>query len=156
MQGIVESGQGNHSRLHIPGKNHITPSPQDWPTEFAPGSLNIFVPERPKEVSGRKGFRKLDRAKIPPAFTIPQSAIGNNSLSRKLFKPRRGTGQAWRAVLTTSTQTQNVWIFRRIGSHMRHHLEIISTFNLREKLSLIDGQSVTLTMVEKFVTSNND
>jgi len=150
VQGVVEKGLGFHSRLHIPGREEIDSAPDDWPLRFASGSLNIFVPTLPREVSGRQGFKALDKGKFPAAFTIPQHAIGNNSLRKKFFKPRRGTGQAWRAVLSAHTGTQNVWIFRRIGSHMRDHLELISPLILREQLRLMDGDRVKLTMVDNF------
>jgi len=150
VEGIVEKGLGYHSRLHIPGSKEIDSAPDDWPIQFASGSLNIFVPTLPQEVSGRQGFKALDKGKFPAAFSIPQHAIGNNSLRKKFFKPRRGTGQAWRAILSAKAGTQNVWVFRRIGSHMRYHLELISPFILREQLRLSDGDRVKLTMVDKF------
>ncbi len=150
VQGIVEKGLGYHSRLHIPGSEEIDSAPYDWPIRFAAGSLNIFVPTLPHEVPRRQGFKALDKGKIPAAFTIPQNAIGNNSLHKKFLKPRRGTGQAWRAILSAHAGTQNVWVFRRIGSHMRQHLELISPFILREQLRLMDGDSVKLTLVDHF------
>lgn len=142
LNGIIEKGLGGHSRLGIPGRREIDGAPEDWPERFAPGSLNVFVSAPPAIFAGRKGFRRLDSGIIPPAFVVPQQSIVNNGLHPKWLKPRRGMGQAWRATLRAGDRQVSVWVFRRIGSHMVHHLELISPETLRHKLNLSDGDPV--------------
>ncbi|WP_273726032.1 hypothetical protein [Brucella gallinifaecis] len=143
FRGKISSGLGKHSELVIPGKRHLDNSPNDWPDRFVSGSLNVQIMEYPSILQGRrKQLNALDRGLVPPSIVIPQHEIANNSLRRKLFKPRRGTGQAWRATLHAHSQSMNVWIFRRIGSHMHDCLELISDKCIRDNLNIRDQDEV--------------
>ncbi|HWT61422.1 MAG TPA: DUF120 domain-containing protein [Ochrobactrum sp.] len=143
FRGKISSGLGKHSELVIPGKQELKDSPNDWPDRFVSGSLNVRITEFPSILqSTRKQLKALDRGLFPPTIVIPQNEIKNNSLRSKLFKPRRGTGQAWRATLHTHSRSTHVWVFRRIGSHMHDCLELISDKRLRENLDIRDHDEV--------------
>ncbi|MCX2695545.1 DUF120 domain-containing protein [Ochrobactrum chromiisoli] len=143
FRGKISSGLGRHSELVIPGKKKLLNAPSDWPDRFASGSLNVQIVEYPPILrSHRKQLKALDRGLVPPSIVIPQHEIANNSLRRKLFKPRRGTGQAWRATLHAHSHSMNVWVFRRIGSHMHDCLELISEKRIRESLNIRDQDEV--------------
>ncbi|MFC0246054.1 DUF120 domain-containing protein [Falsochrobactrum ovis] len=142
IHGIVESGLGRHSELKIPGSEVLFPVPHDWPVEFYPGSLNVRLIDPPAPFNTRKGVKVLDKNTIAPDVVIARDLIGNNSLVRKRFKPRRGLGQAWRCVIKTRKNEANAWIFRRVGSHMHEHLEIIASEKLRPRLGLADGDQI--------------
>ncbi|MBO1038503.1 DUF120 domain-containing protein [Brucella pituitosa] len=143
FRGKISSGLGKHSELIIPGKKDLKNSPSDWPDRFAAGSLNVQITEYPSILqSSRKQLKALDQGLFPPTLVIPQNEIKNNSLRRKLFKPRRGTGQAWRATLHSNSLSMHVWVFRRIGSHMHDCIELISDKRIRENLNIRDQDEV--------------
>lgn len=137
IRGIVESGLGRHSELKIPGRlkslgNGVLFSvPHDWPSEFYPGSLNVLLIDAPAPFNTKKGVKVLDKNAIVPDAVIARDLIGNNLLVRKWFKPRRGLGQAWRCIVKARKNQSDAWIFRRVGSHMHEHLEIIASEKLR-------------------------
>ncbi|WP_433849055.1 DUF120 domain-containing protein [Brucella pseudogrignonensis] len=143
FRGKISSWLGKHSELVIPGKQQLDNSPKDWPVRFASGSLNVQIMQYPSILqSRRKQLKALDRGLVPPSIVIPQHEILNNSLRRKLFKPRRGIGQAWRATLHAHSRSMNVWIFRRIGSHMHDCIELISDKHIRDNLNIHDQDEV--------------
>lgn len=145
FKGQVSTGLGKHSHLVIPGRQTLNSAPKDWPEQFVAGSLNIKIIEYPPILQKRRWkLKALDRGLIPPTVVIPQNEIGNNSLRRKLLKPWRGTGQAWRAILEWQSRSLDVWVFRRIGSHMEDCLEIISDKILRDDLGLKDQDEVRI------------
>lgn len=147
FRGTISSGLGKHSELVIPGKRELKNSPTDWPDRFASGSLNVQITEYPSILrSNRKNLKALDRGLVPPTLVIPQNAIKNNSLRRKIFKPSRGTGQAWRATLHSHSRSMHVWVFRRIGSHMHDCLELISDKRIRENLDIRDQDEVRIVL----------
>lgn len=147
FRGKISSGLGKHSELVIPGKRDLKNSPTDWPDRFASGSLNVQITEYPIVLqSRRKQLTALDRGLVPPTMVIPQNEILNNSLRRKLFKPRRGTGQAWRATLHSHSRSMHVWVFRRVGSHMHDCLELISDERIRDNLDIRDQDEVRIVL----------
>lgn len=147
FRGKISSGLGRHSELIIPGRKNLADAPGDWPDQFASGSLNVQIMEYPTILRSRlKRLRALDRGLVPPSMVIPQNAILNNSLRSKFFKPRRGTGQAWRATLHARSRSMNVWIFRRIGSHMQDCLELISDRRIRDSLNIRDEDEVSVVL----------
>lgn len=150
FKGTVRSGKGKHNQMVVPGRTALASPPDGWPESFWPGSLNVGIlpdgyPHGFQDPdTGGTGVVQLDDGNRTPALVLEWNQIENNGLQPKPDKPRRGTGQFWRAVLTvvSTGQTRPCWVFRRINSTIKRQLEIIADCSLRDVLSLTDGTQV--------------
>jgi len=88
--------------LTIPGRDHLFLKPEDWPTQLAPGSVNIDVGSFPQgfaEIGEGDGLARLDAGKFRPALVIPQRKIVGSTLTPAADNPTRGFAEVWRADL---------------------------------------------------------
>jgi len=149
FKGKIVSGQGDHSKLVIPGKDKLFNAPDDWPKSLCPGSLNveISIEELPRELNSLGPgtlIKKLDNGILKPIFIIEQKAILNNTIGPNGPVKGRGDAQVWRAKIKVekSKEICNCWVFRRLDSAMTGHIELVSDVNMRKTLNLCDGDSV--------------
>jgi hypothetical protein len=156
FRGNVGSGIGKHAQMTIPGRLEMASPPEGWPDQFHPGSLNVGIPRdgypngfRDPD-DGGIGVVALDEGSPAPCLVLPWDKIANNGLKPKPGKPRRGTGQFWRARLTvvSTGQTADCWVFRRIDSTIKRQLEVMSESRLRSTLSLKDGAEVFVDLLQ--------
>lgn len=148
----IGSGMGMYSQLSFPTHEEMPGLPADWPDRMFKGSLNAAVDKYPDEFERLgKGLevQKLDNKTFPPALTIPQGAIGNNTLAPRPGMPERGAAQAWRARIEVEGRagaTADVWAVRRIGSAYYDIIELMSEKKLRDALGLQNGDKIRLTL----------
>lgn len=107
--------------LIIPGRDDLFLKPEDWPMQFAPGTVNIEIssfPEGSAEIGEGEGFARLDAGKFRPALVIPQRKIIGSTLTPDSDHPTRGFAEAWRADLQVigTGQEATCWAMWIIGS----------------------------------------
>jgi hypothetical protein len=137
--GRIVNGIGKHAELVIPGRNNLEGAPAEWPDHLFPGSLNLLVFQYPDEFIARglqPSTRALDTAGFEPEFTIRQDLMLNNMFAATETMPHRGTAQVWRASLATVGGEMSCWVFRRFGSGLENHIELVSAIGLRSRLGL--------------------
>jgi hypothetical protein len=137
--GSVINGQGDHSKLFVPGRLVLPNAPEDWPATLQPGSLNVLIAAYPPEWHQRRltaNVRVLDDGWFSPQFTIPHNQFRNNQLVPLPSKPRRGIGQVWRASLIANDNQLDCWVLRRIDSGLRDVLELVAGCAVRPRLGL--------------------
>jgi hypothetical protein len=150
--GRIRDGVSKFSGLILPGKGDITVAIRDWPTELAPGSLNVQVesdgfPARFVKEFGDTSNTHLDSRRFMPEAELGFDVIPNNTLAPTPQQPDRGKLQIWRAHLTNieTGKTIQCWVLRRIGSTINQDvLECVSGKHLRAALSLNSNDRVTL------------
>lgn len=150
--GEVRSNKGKfHKDMVVPGRESLSSAPDDWPTQLAPGTLNIGIepegfPADFDDIGTSKGVRRLDEGKFKPAFVIAQHEITGNTLKPKAGHPRRGTAQLLRAELRklSTDETVKCCMLRRIGSKISSQIELVAEVPLRNALSLRDGAPVSV------------
>ena len=149
FRGMITSGIGRHVELHVPGREELQHAPSDWPKTFREGSLNIRVASDgyPSLFADRglsNTVENLDRNCYPCTFEIAQGDFGNNLLTPIASMPKRGSGQVWRAVLTTKNHSIQCWVLRRYGSRVGEQLELLAENHLRSTYNLQDGDAATV------------
>jgi hypothetical protein len=101
--GKVRSNKGRFAKeMVIPGRENLLVVPPDWPTQLAPGTLNVEIdsngfPNGFDEIGDGDGLRKLDNGQFTPVLTIPREKIAGNTLKPTPDEPTKGTAQVWRA-----------------------------------------------------------
>jgi hypothetical protein len=154
--GTVRSHTSGSSRgITVPGREELLVAPADWPTQLAPGTLNIEIqsdglPEALEAIGQDDGLGKLDAGDFRAALVIPQRKIGGNPVLPDPEQPTRGFAQVWRATLQVigADQQTHCWMFRIIGSDDTSQIELVDREDLRSKLSLTDGAAVRLMVRE--------
>jgi hypothetical protein len=139
FEGSVVNGQGDHSKLVVPGRSLLSDAPEDWPETLRPGSLNVRISVYPPAWHERglsASVKVLDTGVFPPEFLIPQGRMHNNRLTPTPSKPRRGIGQVWRATLNANGGCLDCWVLRRIDSGLRDVLELVAGCAIRPALGL--------------------
>ena len=72
--------------LIIPGRDALFLKPDDWPTQLAPGTVNIEInsfPEGFAEIGEGEGLARLNAGKFRPALVISQRMIiGSTSIDQ--------------------------------------------------------------------------
>lgn len=152
FKGKITDGIGKHVELVVPGREDLESAPADWPVKLQPGSLNILVdtsgyPEAFVSMPLGCSVANLDDDCLPPVFQIPRDKMHNNKLTPTPESPRRGTGQVWRATLTTDMVKIDCWVLRRIGSGFVDKLELVSHEHLRNTYNLQNDQHVTVILI---------
>ena len=142
FEGQIINGRGTYVELGVPGRDDVEGLPQDWPEKLCPGSLNFEIIRYPAafvEKGIAKSAKSLDIMGFAPAFELARDAFENNQLGPRPGMPHGGSAQVWRAKLYVRSQVEDCWVLRRFGSGLGRELEIVSAFNLREKLGLDRG-----------------
>lgn len=154
--GSITGGVGLHNEMVIPGRSVVAGSPDDWPEELCPGSLNVLIEEYPDSFSPpsgrRRGAYQLDDGNFRPEFVIEGNQITENKLLRD-GKP--ASAQVWRALLHVANRSEPIscWVLRRFGSNVGkgmggNVLEVVAQDHLRSAFDLEDGQRVKLELIE--------
>lgn len=102
--------------------------------DLFPGSLNVYIPEPPSL------HDDLDAGDPPPSFVIPKHKLEG-------MPSYIGDGQAWPCRICIEKVPVSVpcWIFRRIGSRVRHGIiEIVAEQGLCDGYSLQHEDVVTI------------
>jgi hypothetical protein len=142
--------------LIIPGRADLFLAPEDWPTQLAPGTLNIQInddgfPARLAEIGTGDGLRSLDGGKFRAALVIPQRKLQGSTLKPDADHPTKGFAQVWQAELQViaTGQEATCWMFRVIGSDNLSQIELVDQENLRRRLNLSYGMAVKVTVWEQ-------
>jgi hypothetical protein len=154
--GTVRAGSGRFAEdMIIPGHDDLFLAPLDWPTQLAPGTLNIMVnddgfPEGFIEIGSGDGLKKFEEGKFRPTLLISPWKIAGNTLKHDSDNPTRGMAQLWRAELQViaTGQVTTCWMLRRLGSDITSEIELVSEEHLRSRLNVHDGMSVKVTVWE--------
>lgn len=139
FEGIVVNGQGDHSKLFVPGRSLLSGASEDWPETLQPGSLNVRIGAYPlawRERGLAATVKVLDTDVFPPEFLIPQDRMQSNQLIPTPSSPRRGIGQVWRATLNANGGYVDCWVLRRVDSGLRDVLELVAGYAIRPALGL--------------------
>jgi hypothetical protein len=139
--------------LIIPGRDELFLKPEDWPTQLAPGTVNIKIssfPEGFAEIGEGEGLARLDAGKFRPALVIPQRKIIGSILTPDADHPTRGFAEAWRADLQAigTGQVTTCWAMWIIGSDATQTIRLVAEEDLRSRLNLVDGMAVNVTIWE--------
>jgi len=154
--GTVQTGNGKFAQdMVIPGHGDLFMAPIDWPTELAPGTLNIKInddgfPDGFNENGSGDGLIKFEEGKFRPTLLISPWKIPGNTLKDDSDHPTRGMAQLWRAelqVIATGKVT-TCWMLRRLGSDITSEIELVAEEHLRSRLNLSDGMVVKVTVWE--------
>jgi hypothetical protein len=146
--------QANDRELVIPGRDDPFLKPDDWPTQLAPGTVNIEVgtfSNAITEIGEGEGLAKLDAGKLRPALVIPQRKSVGSTLTPDTDHPTRGFAEVWRAdlhVVGTGQET-TCWAIRIIGSDATRTLRLVAEEDLRSRFNLADGTAVKVTIWEE-------
>jgi hypothetical protein len=141
-------------QLVIPGRDELFLKPDDWPTQLAPGTVNIEVstfPEQLAEIGEGEGLVKLDKGKFRPALVIPQRKITGSTLSPDSDHPTRGFAEVWNADLQVigTGQEATCWAIWIIGSDATRTIRLVAEEDLRGCLNLADGTEVKVRIWEE-------
>lgn len=155
--GTVRSNEGRFSQeVVIPGRDDLFLALEDWPTQIAPGTLNIQIsddafPKSIAEIGTGDGLKKLDGGKFRAALVIPQRKIMGSTLKPDADHPTQGFAQVWQAELQViaTGQEATCWMFRIIGSDNPSQIELVDQEPLRNRLNLSDGMAVKVTVWEE-------
>lgn len=150
--GTVRSNKGLfHQEMVVPGRDALSAAPDDWPSQLAPGTLNIAInsdgfPLEFDQIGTGDRVKRFDAGTFVPAFVIGQREIAGNTLKPSASLPNRGTAQVWRAELTnlSTGEATKCWMLRRIGSTIASQIELVAAVHLRRELKLSDGTPVRL------------
>jgi hypothetical protein len=140
-------------QLIMPGRDDLFLKPDDWPTDLAPGTVNIEIssfPEGFDEIGDGEGLARLDQGKFRPAQVIPQRKIIGSTLIPDTDHPTRGFAEVWHAdiqVIATGQQ-MTCWAMWIIGSDATQTIRLVAEEDLRNRLNLADGMPVKVTVWE--------
>jgi hypothetical protein len=154
--GTVRTGNGKFAQdMVIPGQADLFLAPIDWPTQLAPGTLNIKVnddgfPEGFEEIGSRDGLKKLEEGKFRASLGISSWRIQGNTLKYDSDNPTRGMALLWRAELQVIAdgRVTTCWMLRRLGSDITSEIELVAEEHLRSRLNLCDDVAVKVTVWE--------
>jgi hypothetical protein len=141
-------------QLVIPGRDELFLKPDDWPTQLAPGTVNIEVgnfPDQLAEIGEGEGLARLDKGKFRPALVIPQRKIIGSTLSPDSDHPTRGFAEVWNADLQVigTGQEATCWAIWIIGSDATRIIRLVAKEDLRSCLNLADGTEVKVRIWEE-------